>query len=258
MTTIEATGRGTMITHCQNKGCEAQLSTPGKLIGGIPVGNFCPACYANREDEYRSIHGSEFTTPEERLRRRWDQFMVEFPDYAETDTTFLWPTQYKEAMAWYPRNPEGKGLLLTGKSGAGKSRTLFQVMERCLDYQIFPTYYPAEGLARKISDSWNRRGALEILVNDLIRTPVLVLDDLGQERLTARVEESWYAIIRGRCENRKPLLLTTMYDDQVLAQRFTNNLEQGLAIVRRLREYTTPIPFPTPLPLYNKQQELAI
>jgi len=251
--TMPSTGK---ITHCID--CKQPLATPGEHIGGIPVGSICDECDQKRLEEYQARNPGHFQTPEEKLKKKWANFLVEFPDYRDTDTSFLWPKQYQEAIAWYPKNPEGKGLLLTGKSGAGKSRTLFQVMAKCIDYQIFPTYYAAEELARKISDSWDRRGKLEQIVNHLIRVPILAIDDLGQEKLTARVEESWYAIIRGRCEHRKPILATTMYSDDRLAQRFSHNPEQGIAIVRRLKEYTEVIPYPQPLPKYSIQGELAV
>lgn len=244
------------ITHCID--CKEELETPGHYEGGIPVGNICDDCDRKRQEEYAARYPGAALTPQERLEKKWAKFMADFPDYETTAPGFLWPKQYQEALAWYPKNTNGSGLLLTGKSGAGKTRTLFQVLEKCLKYQIFPTYYAAEDLARKISDSWYKVGKLEQIVNQLIRVPVLAIDDLGQERMTARVEESWYAIIRGRCEHRKPILATTMYSDERLAQRFSNNIEQGIAIVRRLKEYCQVIPFPQPLPEYSKQEELAV
>jgi DNA replication protein DnaC len=66
--------------------------------------------------------------------------------------------------------------------------------------------------------------------------PLLAFDDLGKERLTARMESDLFAIIDERTSNLRPTIITTNYNGTTLLDRF-NNKETGEAILRRLREY---------------------
>ena len=89
-----------------------------------------------------------------------------------------------------------------------------------------------EGIIEKGFDDRSHSKALDILVS----TPVLVLDDLGKERLTARLEADLFAVIDDRTSNLRTTIITTNYTGDRLVERFQNK-ETGVALVRRLRDY---------------------
>jgi DNA replication protein DnaC len=65
---------------------------------------------------------------------------------------------------------------------------------------------------------------------------LLVIDDLGKERLTQRMESDLFAIIDERTSNKRSTIITTNYNGSGLSDRFSNG-ETGSAIIRRLKDY---------------------
>jgi len=70
--------------------------------------------------------------------------------------------------------------------------------------------------------------------------PLLAFDDLGKERLTARMESDLFGIIDERTQNLKTTIITTNYNGQSLLERFGNQ-ETGQAFIRRIREFSTAV-----------------
>jgi DNA replication protein DnaC len=89
-----------------------------------------------------------------------------------------------------------------------------------------------EGLIEKGFDDRDHGKVLDILIS----CPVLVLDDLGKERLTQRLESDLFAVLDERTSNLRTTIITTNYTGDKLVDRFQNK-ETGVALVRRLRDY---------------------
>lgn len=254
------------LTHCWQ--CKEPLDEPAEIIEGIPVGVICDICMEKREAEYREKHPEEFQTAADQIRQWWSRFCPS--EFKGTDQAWLNKhirEQLDNSRTWHPSNSNGQGLVLCGPSGAGKTRTLFLIMERLTRSGIRTEYWAAEDLARSISDSHDRRNGLELLVKRLVKVPVLAIDDLGQEKVTERVAEGLFTILRKRCDGQKPNLFTTMHDQNSLHYKYSlqefckdpaqnPHAERGTAIVRRITDYCQPVPFYEPLPVYNHQPEL--
>ena len=141
-----------------------------------------------------------------------------------------------KADLWHPTDDKSS-LILHGETGTCKSRGAWMVFNR-----LWRKHYPAkslflqmrkfEGLIEKGFDERHHGKVLDILIS----CPVLVLDDLGKERLTQRLESDLFAVIDERTANLKTTIITTNYTGDLLLERF-HNKETGVALVRRIRDY---------------------
>lgn len=141
-----------------------------------------------------------------------------------------------------------KGLLLTGKTGRGKTRSMWALMRRLAHEEARDIrYYHASDWFSSLQGylSYGRddaRGWVEAVA----RRPVVYIDDLGQEAMqTARSEwaMSWFMrFLDIRVSERLPLYVTTNLDAHGIAERGASNV-RGDPMVRRLIEICEPIKF---------------
>lgn len=166
------------------------------------------------------------------------QFCDKHPEYpvAFHNTDRARSPLFGKAEAWEPQDDKC-GLILHGETGGGKSRAawltfnklwLLHYPDRCLFLQM----RKFEGLIEKGFDDRDHGKVLDILIS----CPVLVLDDLGKERLTQRLESDLFAVLDERTSNLRTTIITTNYTGDKLVDRFQNK-ETGVALVRRLRDY---------------------
>ncbi len=155
--------------------------------------------------------------------------------YRDTCIDKLPSERMRKAFSWTPG--EKHSLLLHGTTGCGKTRVAWSVFNRLwlesfpLDAQFLPMR-KVDGLIEKGFDDRDHGGVIEYL----IEVPLLVLDDLGKERMTQRLESDLFAIIDERTANNRVTIITTNYTSQGLQERFSN-AETGPAFIRRLKDY---------------------
>ena len=155
--------------------------------------------------------------------------------YRETVTDQLPSERMRRAMDWVPG--EKRSLLLHGTTGCGKTRVAWSVFNRLwlASYPKDAEFLPMrkiDGMIEKGFDDRDHGG----VIDHLIEVPLLALDDLGKERMTARLESDLFAILDERTANKRTTIITTNYTSQGLQERFSN-AETGPAFVRRLKDY---------------------
>ena len=133
-----------------------------------------------------------------------------------------------------------KGLMLIGPPGIGKTHiavaALREVIRRTGARGL---YYDTRALLRDIRSTYNP--VLHMAEMDVIRpvmeAEVLVLDDLGAERLTDWVEETMSLIVNTRYNERRPTIFTSNYED-IPDEGELNSLlvRVGFRLHSRLRE----------------------
>lgn len=161
--------------------------------------------------------------------------------FKDTEVTRLHPSM-QMAVLWNPT--VGKpGLLMHGTSGIGKTRAAWHIVNRLflhgldLGYNLPINFMSMRRFEKEMIDSFEERrhgAALE----SVCRSPFLVLDDLGKERLTSRMATDLFGVIDHRTEHDLPTIVTTNFSGRAFLDRFLpQDKETGLAIARRIRDY---------------------
>jgi DNA replication protein DnaC len=161
------------------------------------------------------------------------------------------PTGIRDIM---PEVLKGKGLYLYGNVGTGKTHILWAIVKHLRDTDVkkrkesmpqrkkeaeekkenyyFPTDEEIEQrteiipvfntveLLRSIRDDFDKKEhRRENRLQEIMEQPIAVLDDVGSEKMSEWVQETFYLIINNRYEHKKPLIISSNFNIQDLAQR---------------------------------------
>jgi hypothetical protein len=140
------------------------------------------------------------------------------------------PDALKRVLDWVPQ-AGGRGLIITGESGAGKTTAMWGLARTLEEKQYGVVLLTAVELQRQLSEA-----ARDIKgVKHLTHCRVLMVDDLGKEKLTASVAALLWEVVDSRYANRRPMVLTTRYGGAAFEARFGDNV-LGIDIRRRIME----------------------
>lgn len=137
---------------------------------------------------------------------------------------------------------EGKGLYLySSTKGSGKTHMAAGIANDIIKkYRISVKFTSALQILGEIKNSWHqdtRDGDGEQrFIQDVIRVPVLVIDDIGVEKSTAWVDEKFYEILDGRMVNKQVTIFTSNCQMEAL------KLDERT--VSRIIKMALPVPFP--------------
>lgn len=103
------------------------------------------------------------------------------------------------------------GLLFIGDPGTGKTHLAVAALRSLISRGFEGLFYDYQNLLERIRSSYDAASQIsdKEAYRNALDAEILMLDDLGAQRITDWTEDTVTSIITYRCNNRKPLIATT-------------------------------------------------
>lgn len=129
-----------------------------------------------------------------------------FNPAVETKKAFEKCLDYADNFPEYAK--DGRGLLLIGKYGVGKSHLAAAIINKLVPQGYSCIFKTTPNLLREIRNSFDTGTEAEYM-SGILNCDLLILDDIGAEHLKDWGEERLYIVIDSRYSNNKPIIYTS-------------------------------------------------
>ena len=132
------------------------------------------------------------------------------------------------------------GLIITGKSGVGKTHLATAILNKLTEKDMLVLMGRLILLLDVIKDTFRDFSSKEKDIIELYsKVDMLIIDDLGTERISSWALEKLYTIIENRNENKLPIIVTTRFDKDSLLDRFCQSEDEELAeaVIEKLYQF---------------------
>jgi DNA replication protein DnaC len=153
------------------------------------------------------------------------------PGYGQADQSLAAAYMMaRQFVAGYPVTTEGRGLLLTGDVGIGKTHLAVGILQALiLEKGVRGLFCDYRELLKRIQESYNPLVAtteLQILA-PVFEAEVLILDELGAQKPTDWVWDTVALILNTRYNDKRTILITTNYPNAPAALAQQRNAGPG-------------------------------
>ncbi|HSP35233.1 MAG TPA: ATP-binding protein [Thermoanaerobaculia bacterium] len=155
-------------------------------------------------------------------------------------------TRVQEFADLWPQSDEGRGLMLIGPCGVGKTHLAVAALT-----EIIRTSKPGKLLFRNFQDliqeiqaSFNsdQVPSKSELLGPMLEADLLVLDELGSQKPTTFVQDILYYVINTRYNEERTTIFTTNYAETAEGKEETLADRIGARLRSRLYEMATRVP----------------
>jgi len=171
---------------------------------------------------------------------QWNQTIPE--SYRESDHNRLNPRAREIAKRF--EFQKDMGIYLHGDFRKGKTRCAVLILRKAHDQgrsiMMMRSIDFAKHCATQFADNRDIQRDSQRQLDRCKSVGVLLLDDLGKEKITERVETTLFDVIDYRISRAKPMLITSNFDLNSLAKRMSS--DQGPAIIGRIIEFCHVMP----------------
>lgn len=147
---------------------------------------------------------------------------------------------------------ENKGLMFFGPTGTGKTYTAACIANALYEKGIPVVMTSLPRLTDSIEFGDDKKSA-QAIIERFNRADLLIIDDLGIERLSSFAQEKAYEFINGRYEAKKPLLITTNLTIEELTKTPSLELRR---VYERITEFCHAVEFTGPSIRRQRSREL--
>lgn len=159
-------------------------------------------------------------------------------DTEEREEAYQKAKEYADSFDTYAQR--GQGLYIEGTCGTGKTHLAVAIAMQLISRGIPVICKTSIALLGEIKRSYETD---ELRECDVLRAykeaDLLIIDDFGKEQCTEWSMSVIYEIINDRYEEKRPTIITTNYNEDMLCRRLTPKGNDGSnirAIISRLRE----------------------
>lgn len=138
----------------------------------------------------------------------------------------------EKALDFFRKVLKFETVFVTGPCGTGKTHLVCAYLNyRIMQGKMAMRFVNATDLLLRIKESYSSKVSEKEFIKEFLKSEVLVIDDIGAERITDNVKQLWYQIINERYNRMHPTIYTSnmglqeIYDTH--GERISSRLSHG-------------------------------